>query len=143
MDKGTIKQQLAQHSVAIISLVIAIVALLYTAWREEETEKNRNIRTAAFETLKHLGELQILVNSIHYQATPSLGDPILGWGHIALISDMGSLLPQPVPEQVQKLVAVWGTEWQEVGKEEAAVTQISTEIDYSRKEVLHVLHHLR
>ena len=44
--------QLRNNAVAIISLIVAITALSYTAWREERTEKNRTLRVAAFEALK-------------------------------------------------------------------------------------------
>lgn len=77
--------QLKQHAIALISLAIAIIALLYTGWREERTEKNRTIRVAAFEVLKNLGELQVVVNESFYQKEGAKMDPMLGWGHVALI----------------------------------------------------------
>lgn len=59
MDDATIRLQLKTNLVALISLVVALTALGYTPWRNERTEYNRNVRVAAFETLKQLGEAQI------------------------------------------------------------------------------------
>ena len=81
----TFKQQLQDNLVAIISLFVAIAALLYTAWREETTERNRTLRTAGFEVLKNLGELQIVVNQVYSHNDPIKDIPQIGWGHVALI----------------------------------------------------------
>lgn len=139
----TIRHQLRNNFVAIISLVIAIIALVYTTWREEATERHRNIRQAGFEMLKNLGELQITVNHSYYQPNNSLETPFLGWGHIALISDMSQILPEPIPETTQKLIHVWNEEWNKINSEEVAVTRISNEIDQTRKTVLDVIKNLK
>ena len=39
MTKDSLKNQFKRHFIAIISLLIAIVALSYDTWRNEETEK--------------------------------------------------------------------------------------------------------
>ena len=67
MTQGNIRNQFKRHFIAIISLLIAIVALSYDTWRNEETEKNRNIRVAGFEVLKNLSELQFAVNNLTYE----------------------------------------------------------------------------
>lgn len=139
----SIKAQLQQHSIAILSLVIALVALCYTTWREEATEHNRNTRMAAFEVLKNLGELQIIVNQIIYEPNTPGASPFLGWGHIAIISDMGSLLPPPIPEKTASLAKVWGETWQNLQKDEKAQDSLSAEIDSNRRAVLDVIHSLR
>ena len=43
----TLRQQLRNNSVALISLVVALTSLAYNTWRNERTEHNRNIRTAS------------------------------------------------------------------------------------------------
>jgi hypothetical protein len=45
MVHPTIRSQLKDNFVAIVSLIVAIMALCYTTWREEATEKNRTLRT--------------------------------------------------------------------------------------------------
>jgi hypothetical protein len=143
MEKRSFSDQLKTHAVAIISLIIAIVALLYTTWREELTEKNRTLRLAAFEVLKHLGELQIVVNYAHYESENSMGNPVLGWGHIALISDLSELLPPPIPTTASKLTTTWSESWSTIKTSEENTLLISSEIDQARSEVLTLLRQLR
>ena len=66
MPDTSILHQLKINAVAIISLVVAVVGLGYSTYRNERTEYNRNVRVAAFETLKNLGELQILVEYAYF-----------------------------------------------------------------------------
>jgi hypothetical protein len=143
MEIRRIRDQLKNNFVAIISLIIALIALCYTTWREEVTEKNRNIRTAGFEVLKNLGELQIVVNHIYYQHDNMLANPYLGWGYISLISDLSNFLPPPVPDTVKKLVEAWSVNWKKIKTDEEAVTQISQEIDDSREAVVDTIRKLR
>lgn len=132
----TFKQSLQRNLVALISLVVAITALCYTAWREERTEKNRTLRVASFEVLKNLGELQVVVNASYYQKDNPLGssksDPMLGWGYIALIGDLSALLPEPTPSTVDNLVTVWKSDWNSLKTDHEAVDRVSHEIDASR-----------
>lgn len=136
--------QVKNHAVAIISLIIAIIALFYSTWRNEITESNRNTRMAAFEVLKNLGELQILVNYRYYQPQQAaMGNPIVGWGYIALISDLSKLLPKPVPETVERLIASWNENWKKIDSDQQSTDQVSEEIDDSRQAVLKVLMNLK
>lgn len=137
----TIWKQFKDNFVAFLSLLIAVIALLYTGWRETETEKNRNYRLASIEVLKNLGELQIVVNNAYY--AKSMTDPFLGWGHIALINDLSQLLPPPIPEQNQKLMEAWNNQWKDLKTDEQAVQSISTEIDHSRDAVLDLMKKLK
>ena len=54
--------QLKLNSVAIISLLTAISGFTYNTWQGHQNEVNQNMRIAAFEVLKNLGELQTVVN---------------------------------------------------------------------------------
>lgn len=137
----SIKDQVKQHFIAILSLLIAVVALFYTTWREEATEHNRNARVAAFEVLKNLGELQVIVNQTIYEAKDNAS--ILGWGHVAIISDMGSLLAAPIPEKTTQLVQTWGQNWQKLAQDEAAQDSITHEIDSCRHATLELIQSLR
>ena len=78
-------QQIHNNTVALISLFVAVMALFQNTWREDVTERNRNIRTASFEVLKNLGELQQKVNQIHFQQNNAQDQLLNGWGNIALI----------------------------------------------------------
>jgi hypothetical protein len=135
--------QIKNNTLAIISLIIAIIALSYNTWRNEHSEKNRNTRTAAFEVLRELGDLQFVINYSYYQHDSSMGIPYLGWGHIAFINDLGQLLPTPIPGKVKVLTEVWENNWEKVKTDDAASAKISKEIDSSRESVLDVLRQLK
>lgn len=138
-----ILSQIKSNFIAIISLVVAVIALSYTTWREEVTEKNRTLRTASFEILKNLGELQLIVNYAHYQPDNTMGNPLLGWGHVALITDLSQILPPPIPEKADQLATTWGNNWEKIKTDEASAEKISHDIDESRTAVLAVIRKLR
>jgi hypothetical protein len=143
MKPSSIIQQLNANAVAIISLVIAVTALLYTAWREEQTERNRNLRPAALEVLKNLGELQQAINLAYYQPDNAMSNPFIGWGYMTLVGDLSQLLPPPVPETVDQLIKTWNVEWKNVKTQETSVEKLSQEINASRQAVLQMLRTLR
>jgi hypothetical protein len=55
---STLRHQLRNNAVALISLTVALGSLGYNTWRNERTDYNRNIRTATFELLGKLSELE-------------------------------------------------------------------------------------
>ena len=121
----SIGQQLRANVVALTSLAVALTALGYNTWRNERTEHNRNIRVAAFEVLKQLGELQVVVNSAVYGKEGSRMDPMAGWGRVALITDLSQLLPAPAPHREQ------------------SGERVTIEIDQSRAAIREILRGLR
>lgn len=141
-ESHSLLSQISHHAVAIISLIIAITALLYTTWRDEETEKNRNTRTASFEVLKNLGELQLIINNEHYQKHEMSSNQLMGWGRVAIIGDLSQLLPIQAAEQATKLVEVWKTNVTSL-ENENNVDQISQQIDETRLAVINSLKSLR
>lgn len=143
MDIHAFVHHAKDHTLAIISVIIAIMALSYNTWRDEETEKNRSYRQAAFEVLKNLGELQIEVNYIYYDPKSPMANPYEAWGRIALVSDLSQLLPPPVPEKVAHLVEIWKKNVAGIRDNESAVEQISQAIDESRQAVLKTISHFK
>lgn len=144
MSKYSVKEQLRQNLVAIISLIVALTTFSYNTWRNERTEQNRNIRPAAFELLKELGQLQVVVNNTLYRSDESTSNPpIIGWGHISFIGDMGKILPDPVPQKIERLIQVWGDNWQNLPSNEISGDKISAEIDSTRSSVLNQLKNLK
>jgi len=139
----TIRHQFRNNFVAIVSLLVAVIALGYTTWREESTEKHRTIRQAGFEILKNLGQLQVVVNHSFYQKDSTLAMPFLGWGYTAFITDMSQLLSPSITQAADKLVTVWKGDWDKIKSDEEAVTRISNEIDRTRDAVLEEIRNLR
>jgi hypothetical protein len=138
----TIRRQLRANAVALISLAVALGSLAYNTWRNERTEENRSVRLAAFEVLKNLGELQVIVNFAFFSGNEQLGNPMAGWGRVALISDLSQVLPAPAPERAQELIRVWQTDWQRIADDKPSVDRITAEIDQSREALREIVRRL-
>ena len=129
-------KSIKQNAVALISLVVAVTALGSSHWRDEVTDQNRNIRQASFEILKELSSLQLIIDYAHYDKDEQKGNPITGWGHIGLINDLSTIIPEPTPSRVAKLNEVWQNEWQKVRDDVESNQKISEEIKKTRAAVL-------
>lgn len=128
-------RSLKSNSVALISLVIALSSFFYGAYRQERTERNMNVRQASFEMLKQLGELQLIVNRGYFEKNSETGNPMLGWGYIAFISDLSVLLPSDVKNSTDHLIAVWKQEWKHYKDSEESADKISQASDEVRLSV--------
>ncbi|MGI9203297.1 MAG: hypothetical protein ACR2Q3_04780 [Woeseiaceae bacterium] len=137
MDKWS--QQLRQHSVAIISLVVALSSLAYNTWRNEQTEANRNVRAAGIELLLALGELERVVFLSHYDKDQIRGNPRSGWAYALTIADLATLTDEPAIQSSHALLAAWRTNWERLGVDDVAVNAISDNIDRQRTDMLAVL----
>jgi len=141
---STIYHQLRNNAVALISLVVALGSLSYNTWRNERTEYNRNIRTAAFELLGKLAELERVAFLAHYDRDKSAGNPRTGWTYVLVIRDLSTLVPAPVPARAAELQSVWGANWEQLGRDdEMAVTRIDDAIGSVREATLTTLKSLR
>ena len=112
-DLSSLKAQFSRHSVALVSLVIALASLGYNTWRNETTEEQRNVRHAAFRVLEALGELQSVVDERYYYL-PFSDDPrreaelrLRGYGSVAMIRDLMNLMPGGVPQAGQAMHELW------------------------------------
>lgn len=110
---ATIRQQIHNNAVALISLFIAVSSLAYNTWRNETTEEQRNVRHAAFRVLENLGELQQVVDFRHYYLPfENTGERegelrIRGFGNAAMIHDLMMLMPPPAPAAGVELHDLW------------------------------------
>jgi hypothetical protein len=140
----TIREQLRNNVVALISLVVALGSLSYNTWRNERTEHNRNVRTATFELLGKLAELERVVYLAQYDRDRSGGNPRTGWTYVLVIQDFAAVVPQPVPAQAAQLQKVWAENWQGLGGEdESSVERIDDAISKLRTASLAMLKALR
>ncbi len=128
-----------QHSVALISLAIALSSLAYNTWRNEQTEANRNVRTAGIELLLKLGELDRVVFFSHYDKDEIRGNPRSGWAYVLTIRDLVALTSEPAVSSSADLLRVWDENWSGLGKNDASADLISAGIDQLRNDVLSVL----
>src|ERR1700732_1950948 len=103
----SLRQQLRDNAVALISLVVALGSLAYNTWRNERTEHNRNVRTAAFELLTRLAELERVVFLAQYDRDVARGSSRNGWTYVLAIRDLSTVTPAPLPARAEELQRVW------------------------------------
>lgn len=139
MSRQTLRQQLRQHSVALISLVIALSSLGYNTWRNEQTEANRNVRTAGIALLLRLGELDQTVLFRHYDDDEVRGSPRTGWALVLTIKDLAALAGKPVMSSSENLFDVWQANWSGLGSDNEAEKRISAAIERLRTDMLEEL----
>jgi hypothetical protein len=141
---STLRRQLRDNAVALISLAVALGSLSYNTWRNERTEHNRNVRTATFELLTRLADLERVVFLAQYDHDASGGNPRTGWTYVLVIRDLSALAPQPVPAKAAQLQRVWSDNWESLGKEdETSVNRIDDAIGALREATLASLKSLR
>jgi hypothetical protein len=139
-----IREQLRNNAVALTSLFVALASLGYNTWRNERTEHNRNIRTAAFEILTKLAEFERVVFLAHYDRDQANGNPRTGWTYVIVINDLAEVLPGPVAPRAAQLRATWQGNWEGLGKDdETAVDRIDAGITNLRSATLETLRSLR
>ena len=143
LNRQWIWQQLRANIVAISSMIVALTGLAYNTYRNEKTEINHNVRAAAFETLKNLGEVQIIVDYAHFKKDRMLGDPRLGWGRVTLIHDLAQVLPAPGPTDADALLTAWRDNVDQLEGDDEAMIKITDEIQRLRLTTLYILNHLR
>lgn len=136
-------EQLRRHSVALISLTVALTSLAYNTWRNEQTEANRNVRTAGIELLLALGELEQVVFFLRFDAESARATPREGWAYVLTTRDLVKLTDEPAISAVDGLFAAWSEGWELLGTDSAAAEQagdrISAAIDAARSSTLTVL----
>ena len=131
-----VRRQLRDNLVAITSLVIALAALGYNTWRNERTERNRNIRVAGVELLGEIGSLQQIIFYAHYAAGDVRGDPRMGWADVLTINDLAALMPATVTRDAEALRAAWEADSAGLIEDQAAFRRIDGAIDALRQTTL-------
>jgi hypothetical protein len=139
----TIKSQLHNNIVAIISLVVALSSFSYTAWRTERSEQNRTTRQAAFQMLVALGEIKEVVYHGHYDHDDVRGNPRTGWVYVDTIRDFSSAMPVPVRAKAEMLKQSWKDHWEGIGTRDADADAVTDAIDDCRAAVVATIRMLR
>ncbi|CAN5155359.1 hypothetical protein BH11PSE11_BH11PSE11_32620 [soil metagenome] len=143
MENTGFAYQLRRNSLSLLSLVIAISALFYNTWRNESTERNRNIRTAEFEMLKYLGEVQQIIDYAHFRKDQQRGDLTMGLSRVLLIHDLAMLTPKPVAESADRLRTAWAVNGDKIATDLEAASTMSEEVLNTRRAVLASLRELK
>ena len=138
-------EQLRRHSVALISLFIALSGLAYNTWRNEQTEENNNIRTAGIELLLLLGEFDRTVFHLRYDDHLQLGNERTGWSLALTIRDLGTLIGEPALGSSTELVDVWEANSEQLDGSHPtqlrneSFSRISDSVEVVRADVLDVM----
>jgi hypothetical protein len=140
---ATIKSQLRNNAIAIISLVVALSSFSYTAWRTERSERNRTTRQAAFQMLVALGEMKQVVYHGHYDHDAVRGNPRTGWVYVETIRDFSSAMPAPVPAKAEVLMQSWQIHWEGIGTQDADADAVTDAVDDCRAAVVATIRTLR
>ena len=143
MNIPSVKQQFKSNVVAIVSVLVALTGLGYNTWRNEKTEINRNVRVAAFEMLKNLGELQLIVDYAHFKGDKMKGDLTVGLSHVLYLRDLAQIVPAPVPAQTEKLLDDWRSSADKIENDNTAANKVSEDIYILRESLQDVLRGLR
>lgn len=143
-DYDSIWNQIHRNAVALISLVIAISTLSYTAWRNEESEDNWNQRVAAFEVLVKLNEFQQIIFHHHYDKDATdKGNPRAAWAYVLTIRDLSSILSDPLPKESEELLQVWSANWENLQDDKKSLNLVLKEMDEAREATMNLLKSLR
>lgn len=136
-------EQVRKNSLSVLSLLVAISALSYNTWRNEATEKNRNIRAAEFEMLRHLIEVQQVIDYAHLRQDQHKGDMTLGLNRVLLIRDLARLTPAEVEQSAEKLRADWVQQAEKISGNREAAANLSEQVWLTRQAVLRSLRELK
>lgn len=135
-------EQLRNNQLAIISLLVALMALGYNTWRNELTEENRTIRQAGFEMVVHLSDLQRIAYLAHYDNDTVGGNPRKGWAEVLVLKDLSLLMPAEVTAATTQLAEVWEANWAALGDKgnqgavgDEAIAALDTALDELRAQL--------
>ncbi|WP_281213600.1 hypothetical protein [Shewanella insulae] len=124
---------------AIFSMIFALVGFSYNVWRMEISEYNNTMRTASFELLLQLSELEAIVFAAHYDKDPVAGNPRKGWIKVNLINDLSMITEEKVIASAADLKTVWQHHWPQMTDQRESATRIVEQIDHTRASVRHLL----
>ena len=138
-----IKRLRAYYITAIFSVIFAFIGFSYNLWRLEVTEHNSTIRTASFEVLNKLSELELIIYSLHYDKDIMNGNPRSGWVNVGLIVDLSSLIDEEVELKANMLKTSWGQNWADIEESRAATDEVVKMIDDVRTEIRIIISDLK
>jgi len=128
-------------TVPAMMLLIAILTLIYSGYRAELNQENQTARSAGFEVLKALNELQMIIDAQRY--TPDDAPNFLdGWNEVLIIDDLSDFINTAVQTQAQSLHLTWQNNFETLQDDKAnkALTTAIKKMRSSLKEAIRNLH---
>lgn len=108
MAKLTTNRLFIYQMTAVFSVIFALAGFSYNVWRMEVSERNSNIRTACFEILIELAELEQLIYTAVYDRDIKEGSPRKGWVKVGLVGDLSLIVSSDLQEKAENLRQTWG-----------------------------------
>ncbi|WP_239480653.1 hypothetical protein [Parashewanella hymeniacidonis] len=142
-SSGFIKKRQYQFYFVIFSVLLSLSGFSYNVWRLESTETNNTVRTASFEMLLELSQLEQLIYSLHYDQDPSEGSPRKGWVKVGLINDLSPLAGKSVMVKADALRSSWADNWNSIESSNLATNEVVNAIEATRKEINKTITSLR
>ncbi len=127
------------QATALFSVLFALMGFSYNVWRMEVTEYNSNVRSASFELLLQLAELEQLVFAAHYDRDPERGNPRDGWVKVGLIADLSYSCGEDVHAAALALRETWSDHWEQLPTQRESAEVTVAAIDATRAAVQAVL----
>ncbi|MCV6610410.1 MAG: hypothetical protein OIF55_06545 [Amphritea sp.] len=131
------------QATAIFSMLFALLGFSYNVWRMEVTEHNSNVRTASFEILLELSQLEQMIYSLHYDKDQINGSPRRGWVKVGLVEDLSMLTSPTISAEAITLKQTWGRNWDRIETHRDSVDEVIGQIDNVRSEIKATLKTLR
>ena len=128
---------------SIFSMLFAVLGFSYNAWRMELTEDKSNIRTASFEVLTQLSEMEQVIYAAHYDKNIQDGNPRKAWVKVGLIVDLSGLISVQVEKDAKELRVLWSNSWQFFKEDETATKNLVEKIDKVRNSIKNSLKNLK
>jgi len=120
---------------AVFSMLFALVGFSYNVWRMEISEYNSTMRSASFELLLQLSELEGIVYAAHYDQDIVAGNPRKGWIKVNLIADLSMITEVEIKDSAKHLKQEWQANWPTMTDSESSAIAIVDAVDNTREEV--------
>ena len=120
-------------------MLFALIGFSYNVWRMEVTEYNSTMRSASFELLLQLSELEGVIYAAYYDKDKLAGNPRKGWIKVNLIADLSMITEAELQNATRALKQDWQLHWDSIDDDEASVSKVIKRIDDTREEVRRLL----
>ena len=140
---------LTKQFLPLLSVIIAVTALLYSTWRSETTEAQRSLRQAGFAVMERMTTFEGHVFVMAYTpAEQRVGnEPFMAWAAVREIKDLASALPQPIPARANAVFERWSSQFnalsnwshehpESVRHARSAADQISDDVQALREQII-------
>ncbi|REL34443.1 hypothetical protein DXX92_03215 [Thalassotalea euphylliae] len=136
MSKNRLK---IYYTISIVSLCFAVLGFGYNTWRLEQSEHNTTVRTASFEVIIAIAELEQNIFAAVYDQDDVAGSPRIGWVKVGLIEQLSVLIDPKVAVAADRLKQAWANHWDEITNDEQALAIINERISHLQSELKLVL----